>query len=268
MSDKSAAELFEERFQAAQSAYETLAPDPALLPHLDDYRRLVRLRALWRRGARLDQRDADFDIREYRPHTHALVQEAVSVERLRRDLPVYRIDGQYLKRLEDAPGSPEEKAAEIEAAIEYEIRARGGDTDPVARSLAERLERIRRQKEEADADMLSLLEDLVGDWAAEKEAHEALGLSERAQGFLSLTRAQAPAGLGEDALVALARRLDEAVTKHATVADWAERDDVRRDIRGEAMRTLLADEQTRPLVTPAFLDELMTVATARERARA
>ena len=267
MNDKSAAELFEERFQAAQSVYEALAPDPALLPHLDDYRRLVRLRALWRRGARLDQRDADFDIREYRPHTHALVQEAVSVERLRRDLPIYRIDGQYLKRLEDAPGSPEEKAAEIEAAIEYEIRARGGDTDPVARSLAERLERIRRQKEEADADMLSLLEDLVGDWAAEKEAHDALGLSERAQGFLSLTRAQAPAGLGEDALVALSRRLDETVAKHATVPDWAERDDVRRDIRGEAMRTLLADEQTRPFVTPAFLDELMTVATARERAR-
>jgi type I restriction enzyme, R subunit len=268
MSDKGAADMFEERFQAAQSAYETLAPDPALLPHLDDYRRLVRLRALWRRGARLDQRDADFDIREYRPHTHALVQEDVSVERLRRDLPVYRIDGQYLRRLEEAPGSPEEKAAEIEAAIEYEIRARGGDTDPIARSLAERLERIRRQKEEADADMLSLLEDLVGDWAAEKEAHEALGLSERAQGFLSLTRAQAPAALGEDALVSLARRLDEAVATHATVADWAERDDVRRDIRGEAMRTLLADEQTRPLVTPAFLDELMIVATARERARA
>jgi hypothetical protein len=229
---------------------------------------LVRLRALWRRGARLDQRDGDFDIREYRPHTHALVQDAVSVERLRCDLPVYRIDGQYLRRLQEAPGSPEEKAAEIEAAVEYEIRARGGDADPVARSLAERLERIRRQKEEADADMLSLLADLVGDWAAEKEAHEALGLSERAQGFLSLTRAQAPAGLCEDALVALARRLDEAVAKHATVPDWAERDDVRRDIRGEAMRTLLADEQTRPLVTPAFLDELMTVATVRERATA
>ncbi|MCP9486932.1 MAG: DUF3387 domain-containing protein [Gaiellaceae bacterium MAG52_C11] len=264
MGDKAAAESFEQRFQAAQSAYETLAPDPALLPHLDDYRRLVRVRALWRRGARLDDRDSDFDIREYRPHTHALVQEAVAVERLRRDLPIYRIDGQYLQRLEEAPGSPEEKAAEVEAAIEYEIRARGGDKDPVARSLAERLERIRRQKEEADADMLSLLEDLVGDWAAEKEAHEALGLSERAQGFLSLTRAQAPAGLGDDALVDLARRLDEAVAKHATVSDWAERDDVRRDIRGEAMRTLLADEQTRSFVTPAFLDELMTVATARE----
>jgi type I restriction enzyme R subunit len=266
MGDKDAAALFEERFQRAQSAFETLAPDPVLVPHLDDYRRLVRIRALWRRGARLDQRDSDFDIREYRPQTHALVREAVAVGRLRDDLPVYRIDGEYLTRLEEMPGSAEAKAAEIEAAIEFEIRVRGGDADPVARSLGERLERIRRQKQEADADMLSLLEGLASEYANEKEAHEALGLSERAQGFLSLTRAEARE-LSEEEALAVARRLDETVDKHATVADWAERDDVRRDIRAEAMRALLEDEKTRALVTPAFLDELMTVATAREQAR-
>lgn len=125
----------------------SLAADPTLLPHLDDYRRLVRVRALWRRGARLGRRDADFDVREYRPQTPALVQEAVAVARLRHDLPIYRIDGEYLTRLEAMPGGAEEKAAEIEAALEYEIRVRGGDKDPVARSLAERLERVRRGKE-------------------------------------------------------------------------------------------------------------------------
>jgi type I restriction enzyme, R subunit len=267
MEDKAAAELFEERFQRVQSAFETLAPDPFLAPHLEEYRRLARLRAIWRRGARLDQRDSDFDVREYRPQTYALVQEAVAVARLRDDLPIYRIDGQYLTRLEEMPGAAEEKAAEVEAAIEYEIRARGGDADPVARSLAERLERVRRQKEEADADMLSLLQELVADYATEKEAHAVLGLSERAQGFLSLTRAEA-VGLSDDEAVALARRLDEAVAAHATVVGWAERDDVRRDIRAEAMRALLDDDKTRALVTPAFLDELMTVATARAEARA
>jgi type I restriction enzyme R subunit len=262
MTDAEAAELFEERFQAAQSVFETLAPDPVLLPYLDDYRRLLRVRALWRRGARLDGADSDFDVHEYRPQTRALVHEAVAVERLRTDLPVYRIDGDYLSRLEEMPGSPEEKAAEVEAALEFEIRVRGGEADPVARSLAERLERIRQRKEDADAEMLSLLEDLAGEFAAEVAVNEALGLSERAQGFLALARAQDD-GLDEEDAVALARRLDEAVAAHATVPDWAERDDVRRDIRAEAIRALLADEKTRPLVTPTFLDELMTVATAR-----
>ena len=49
------------------------------------------------------------------------------------------------------------------------------------------------ERREADADMLSLLEDLVGEWAGEKEAHEALGLSDRAQG---LPQPDAGAGAG------------------------------------------------------------------------
>src|SRR5687767_8898981 len=55
-----------------------------------------------------------------------------------------------------------------------------------------------------------------GEWAAEKEAHDALGRSERARGFLSLTRAQA-AGLAEDALVALRAGWTKPVAKPATV---------------------------------------------------
>ncbi len=261
--DKEGAQLFEERFQAAQSAYEALAPDPVVLPHLDDYRRLARVRAIWRRGARLDQRDSDFDLEEYRPQTWALVREAVEIERLRDDLPVYRIDGDYVKRLDDAPGSAEEKAAEIEAALEYEIKVGGGETNPVARSLAERLERIRQKKADADADMLSLLEGLVRDVVSEREAREALGLSERAQGFLTLARTHA-ATLDEDKLVELARRVDEIVDKNASFDGWADRDDVLKDIRRDAIHLLLADEATRPLVSSGFIDEVLQVATARE----
>jgi type I restriction enzyme R subunit len=265
--DKEAAELFEERFQAAQSAYEALAPDPVVLPHLNDYRRLVRVRAIWRRGARLDERDSDFDLDEYRPQTWALVREAVEIERLRDDLPVYRIDGDYVQRLDGAPGSPEEKAAEIETALEYEIKVGGGEKDPVARSLAQRLERIREKKADADADMLSLLEELVKDVVSEKEAREALGLSERAQGFLALAKTHA-VELDVDKLVELARQVDEIVTKNASFPEWAERDDVLRDIRKDTIKLVLADGATKLLVSSGFIDEVLQVATAREGAKA
>jgi len=261
--DLEGAELFEERFQAAQSAYEALAPDPVLLSHLDNYRRLVRVRAIWRRGARLDQRDSDFELEEYRPQTWALVREAVGIERLRDDLPVYRIDGDYVKRLEAAPGSPEEKAAEIEAAIEYEIKVGGGEKNLVTRSLAERLERVRQQKVEADADMLSLLEELVREVVTEKEAQESLGLSGRAQGFLALARAHAT-GLDDERLLELAREVDEIVAQNATFPEWAERGDVIRDIRKETIKLLIADPATKPLVSTGFIDEVLQVATARE----
>jgi type I restriction enzyme R subunit len=265
--DKEAAELFEQRFQAAQSAYEALAPDPVVLPHLDDYRRLVRIRAIWRRGARLDEGDGDFDVTEYRPQTWALVREAVEIERLRDDLPVYRIDGEYVKRLDDAPGSPEEKAAEIEAALEYEIKVGGGEKNPVTRSLAERLERIRQKKAEADTDMLSLLEELVKDVISEKEARESLGLSERAQGFLTLAKTHA-GDLPDEKLIELSRQVDEIVTKNASFPEWAERDDVLRDIRKETIKLVLADDATKSLVSSGFIDEALQVAAAREGAAA
>lgn len=43
---------------------------------------------------------------------------------------------------QERAGSPEEKAAEVEAAVEFEASERGED-DPVAKSLLERLERLR-----------------------------------------------------------------------------------------------------------------------------
>jgi type I restriction enzyme R subunit len=262
--DKDAAELFEERFQAAASAYEALTPDPSLLPYLDSYRRLVRIRAIWRRGARLDERDSEFGIHEYRPQTWALVHDAVGIERLREDLPVYRIDGNYLRRIEEAPSSAEEKAAEIETAIEYEIKVGGGNKDPVTRSLAERLERIRRKKAEADADMLALLEELVSEIVRGKQVQESLRLSDRAQGFLALGRTHAPSA-SEDMLVQLARDVEAVVGRNATFPGWAERDDVLRDIRRETIKLLLQGDATKHLVSTAYVDEVLQMVTARTR---
>jgi type I restriction enzyme, R subunit len=44
--DPTTAERFEERFAAAEAAFEVLAPDAFLAPFLDDFQRLVRLRVL------------------------------------------------------------------------------------------------------------------------------------------------------------------------------------------------------------------------------
>jgi type I restriction enzyme, R subunit len=264
------AEEFEQRFQTVESSFESLMPDPMLTTHLADYHRLVALRAMWRHAARLDEDADDFDLQDYRPQTHQLVRDAVSVERLRRDLPVYRIDGSYLVRLDAAPGSPEEKAAEIETAIEFEIKQRGED-DVIARSLAQRLEKLRLKKEAADSDMLSLLDEfkrLARDWAAEKEAHESLGLSQRAQGFLSVSRAAAAGTVSEDDLVSHAKRLDELVVSHATFDEWAERDDVIRAIRHDLIKLLTGDPKLKPLYSPTLIDEIISVAVARQTAAA
>ncbi len=112
--DPERAQLFEDRVQTVQSLYESLAPDPSLADYLDRYHQLIHLHAVWRHGSR---QETDFDVAEHRAHTHALVQDAIRVDRLRRDLPVYRIDERYLELLEREPLTSEEKAAEIESAV-------------------------------------------------------------------------------------------------------------------------------------------------------
>lgn len=266
--DKESADLFEERFKATQSAYETLAPDPGLAPYLSDYARLARLRALWRHGARLDEID-DFDFEEYRTHTRALVRDAVSLERLRRELPIYRLDGNFVQHLQASPGRPEEKATAVEMAVEYEIRQRG-DSDPIARSLADRLERIRQRKRDSEIDTLARLDalsSLASDWVAETEGSDRHGLPPRAQGFLSLARAHAATeNLEENLLRQLARRIDTIVEDNATFPQWTDRDDVLRDIRRAVIKLLVSDETTKPLARTGFVDEILTVATASSRA--
>lgn len=261
--DEDAASLFEERFRLAQSAYEALAPDPLLAGSIADFSRLVKMRALWRHGARLDNEDG-FDVDEYRAHTRALVQDAVSLERLRREAPVYRIDGNFVRNLEERGGTPEERIAAVESAIEFEVRERG-ESDPIARSLAERLERIRRRRQESTQNTLELLSsflNLADDWAAERAGAAAHGLSERAQGFLSVARAAAGDGMSEPQLVDLAQRIDAIVDQNTSFSGWRDRDDVLRDIRRATIRLLLSASSTRTLVSTSFVDDVLAVAVA------
>ena len=111
------------------------------------------------------------------------------------------------------------------------------------------------------------MEELLRDVVSERHAREALGLSERAQGFLTLARAHASA-LDVDKAVELARRVDEIVARNASFPEWAERDDVRRDIRKETIKMLLTDPETKPLISTRFIDEVVQVATARGAAAA
>lgn len=251
---------YEDAFRAAQRIYETLAPDPRLAPHLDDYRRLVRLHAVWKHGSREDT----FDIAPYRAKTHALVQDAIVTTTLHRDLPVFRIDGTYLQRLEEAGLAGEEKAAEIESAVVHEIKIRG-EHDPLARSLSERLRILRQRRaaaEQLTLDLLREYEQLSADYAAEAAAAESSGFSERAHALAVLGRVHAP-DLEDHVLADVARRIDARLGEVADFHGWHQRPDVLRGVRKVMIGELAQDERTRPLTTTGYIDEAVNALVAR-----
>jgi type I restriction enzyme, R subunit len=249
----------EEAFRSAVGIYETLAPDPRLAPHVHDYRRLVRLRAVWKHGSR----QASFDVGPHRAKTHGLVHDAISDATLQRDLPVYRIDGDYLKRLNEDQLTPEEKAAEIDAAAVAETRSRG-EHDPVARSLAERLRGLRERHARSNQMTLELLaeyEQAVEDYVEETEGAAASGLSERAHLLSVLSRAHAQA-VDETTLNEVAERIDTRLRDVADFHGWQDRADVLQAVRKVMISELAHNADTRALATSGYVDEAIAALVA------
>jgi type I restriction enzyme, R subunit len=206
--DDDARDAFETAVDEAQGIYETLAPSPALAPFLDRFASLLELHAAWRRQSRADTSG----LARYRAKTQALVQSAIDLEKLREDLPIHELDAQYLGNLASAADdalSPDEKAAEIEAAVVHEITVRG-ERDPLAMTLSERLAELRERRlheQQMTLELLGEYEDLVRQHVHAQEASKKLGLSPMAAALFSLLRRAMPDASDERSLSSRMRHL-------------------------------------------------------------
>lgn len=241
------AERFERLVRETQSLYDTLAPDPRLVPHIDRFTELMKIWYAWVRGNRRDQR-GDTGLRH---KVERLVQESVGMDRLRDDLPAATIDAEFLAALaEDDTLSPEEKATDIEAAVVHEIKVRGED-DPQARALAERLRELRRKRErqaQMTLEGLKEWEDLVREHLAETEQAQALGLDDAGAVAHAVLRRAAPTA-EENQLLEVARAISDAYRSIAGFDGWSERPDVLSGLRRACVAALVKHPDTRPLAS-------------------
>ncbi len=255
--NSSAAERFEALVREAQSIFEVLSPDPRLADHLDRYTELLELWTAWTRGTRRDRRGHD----DLRHKTRKLVQEAIGFIRIREDLPAATIDAEFLSTLthDGDELTPEEKATDIEAAVVHEIKVRGED-DPRAKTLAERLVKLRaKQEREAKMTLASLAEweELVSDHVEEQEHVEELGLSPSAAVALAVLR-RANAAVEDETLLETARNIGDAYDAVAGFRGWSERTDVEQGLRKAAIRQLVSHPETRQLaLRTGVVEELL-----------
>jgi type I restriction enzyme R subunit len=263
--DSAAAERFEALVREAQSIFEILSPDPRLADNLGRYTELLELWTAWTRGTRRDQRGRD----DLRHKTRKLVQEAIGFKRIREDLPAATIDAHFLSTLKDDGDElpAEDKATDIEAAIEHEIKVRGED-DPRVKTLAERLADLRaRQEREAQMTLASLAEweGLVRDHVAEKERAEELGLPPAGAVALAVLR-RAGTSVGDEVLVETARGIGDAFDAIAGFHGWSGRADVIQGLQKASVRQLAERPETRPLaMRPDVIKELLAGLSTLDR---
>jgi len=151
-------EKFELGYRNLSLLWETLHPDPFLIDHEPSYLWLGRL---WM-----------YYVKEFYPlaqkfetdpvdgaKTRELIRQHVDVEDLKKNLPTYVLDADYLTKIDERP--PDSKALNIEALLAAELKVRVGE-DEEFQPLSERLKRVVQQKRNGTLAGLALLKELEG----------------------------------------------------------------------------------------------------------
>jgi type I restriction enzyme R subunit len=168
------AQEFEAQFKHTEVLWEALSPDECLYPHRREYAWLCGTYIAHRRRNRRTQATHE----ELAAKTRQLIQEHTTFMEVAEGVPVYRIDEDYLTKVQELP-TPADRAAELEAALDRELTE--GETGFLYKKLGERLKRVIELKEQGDAAALrhlKELEALVEEINAAKSEPERLGLTE------------------------------------------------------------------------------------------
>lgn len=186
--DPDAAKNFEQNFKSLERLWEALAPDPCLYPYRHQYNWLCGIYIAHRRR----QRGSKDTYGELSAKTRQLIQENTTFLDIAESLPVFKIDKDYVTKLDELP-TPADKAAALEAILTGEL----SEDDPsfIYRQLGERLQRVKARKDasdEATARRLLELQEIAEQTATTKQEPDRLGLTQPGEyGLFTILRAHA-----------------------------------------------------------------------------
>jgi len=201
--DAEAAKSFEQSFRSLERLWEAVAPDPCLYEHRHKYNWLCGVFVAHRR--RKNGGKGTFG--ELAAKTRELIEKNTTFLEVAEALPVFKIDADYVGRLDELP-TPADKAAALEEALTAEVT--DGDPSFAYKLLGERLQTLKKRKDDTDdatAKRLRELEALAAEVAKTKAEPERLGLRLPGEhGVFSVLRVHA-ATKDEQVLAECSRRL-------------------------------------------------------------
>lgn len=242
---------FDLAFKRFSQSLDMMLPDPRALPFNRDMKWLGKIRAT----AAAKYRDEKLDISDCGAKVRQLIEDAViadGIQILVKQVSLFTPEFEdKLKALK----SDEARASEMEHAIKKEIHVKLDENPVFFQSLREKLEQIiddRKAMRIDAAQQLKLFEALTTELRGHATAAERLGLTETGFAIYGLlggakgtgTRAAEPrapyGGKSEDATKELASILEEQLEPQTTIVDWANKDDVQREMRRLIKRQLRA----------------------------
>ena len=248
---------FEQRYRHTQALWEAIMPDPDLYAYRHDYAWLCDFyMAYLKRFKRQDTTD----LRAYGAKTRQLILEHTHILDVQRDLPVYRIDQNYLVLINDLPGDPDDKAADMEQAVTRELQVRQG-TDPAYEKLSERLERILRAKRDGMLQGIQLmleLRALVQEIVDTGQAPERTGISPGEHAIMQQALGMVPQA-DPERCKSLAQDIAGFV-QHRAFSGWVASTNARQEVGQEIVRLLVSEYADLGLYPGPFRDEALRYA--------
>lgn len=171
--DPDNAKNFEHNFKSLERLWEAIAPDPSLYEYRYTYNWLCGIYVAHRRR----QRGSQSTYGELSAKTRKLIEENTTFVEIAEALPVYKIDKDYVSKLDELP-TPADKAAALEAILTREL----SEDEPgfIYRQLGERLQRIKQRRDASDdaaAERLRELQEIGDETAQTKAEPERLSLT-------------------------------------------------------------------------------------------
>lgn len=198
-------------FREAQLSYETICPDPFVVEYQTDYKWMVKLMAALNRH--LNQSDIDID--EYLPFTKQLIHDSINLKSIKDDFPVFKVDDNYLSRLDGTKLTKEMKESTLEHRLRSVLVVKVGEF-PIYQTLLERLDKIISQKNTDSSNTMTLLEQLHKDYLeAQKEDNE----NSESKGVRAIKQILKDK-VKEDDLLDVALEINEIVERNTDRKEW------------------------------------------------
>ncbi len=226
-------------YKELQVTYETIAPDPFLLDYHDDYKWATEIMVAWNQM----NSNKKPDVSDYLASTRQLIQEHIDIGKINETAPIFVVDDNYLRKINELPPDREQRETLLEKRIRAVLRVKFG-TLPVYKTLMERLDSIVKQKEESDRDIFEELKKLTGDLNHAIKEEDAMGVSKGEFALRQLVTEKVKI----DDPIELSTLLNDAVEQHL-FEGWQTQPTVQAEIKRDIILELAKYAKEHPEIS-------------------
>jgi type I restriction enzyme R subunit len=230
---------FDVAFREFARSMDFLMPDPAVDPFLEDFKLLGSIRE----GARNLYRDERLNLKDCSKKVEKLIHAHITSTGIKNVLEPIRITAPDFNEKLEIKGSTRAKASHVEYAIRQSITEKAATDPAFYGSLKERLEKIIEDHRKEREDEAMLLKELIalGDREKERETFaKSLGLSDaREFSFYGLLHSfrESMFSNSDEKQVAFTKEVIQVI-RDKSVIDWADKEDVQKEMRREIKKLL------------------------------